>query len=331
MAAAVAAPAAIAKVAPVSTTTETADEEHRSAPRTTAADNSTEPTPRPIPAEPQQPPLDPVDRSSSEMLQLGVRLSAAAKNKITALLTILILHVDLVLGRLDGWSWSGERTALLCPAGHPARPISAVQVRGKDVLRLRVEPAHCRGCAVRSRCTESHNPNYARSLALLLPPHPSGPAEPAEPAVRAPARDPDGPAPVADGTPRTPRPHRRSTALARWSAPRSTEPGPFQTTVPLLVPAVLRRKATDLLNDCRVTVLPGRPKSKPPLTPSWVALTPADHQHRRRTYEQHFAVRTRNPARLEVATPKRTSRAALRRALAQDFLAKSRKNFGCYK
>jgi hypothetical protein len=234
--------------------------------------------------------------------QPGARLSERSRTRMAALLALLALHLDQVLGKHPGWRWSREQGVLLCPGGHPARPISAGEQWGKEVLRLRVEPAACRTCPTRSGCTSSANPRYARDLSVALPP--SGPV-----VVTAPQ----------PSTVHTPGRIRPSRALERWSPPSPTSSGPHQATAPTLVPAALRRLAIDYFAACRVAVLPGsQPPHRHQDRPGWIAPSAAIRQHRRHTYEQQMALRQQPLARIEVASPREVSRARLERALARD-------------
>jgi hypothetical protein len=238
--------------------------------------------------------------------QPGARLSERSRTRMAALLALLVLHLDQVLGKHPGWRWSRDQGVLLCPGGHPARPISAGEQWGKEVLRLRVQPADCRACPTRSGCTSSANPRYTRDLSVALPP--SGPA--VVPSPRPSTAHPPG---------RT----RPSRALERWSQPSSASPGPYQATAPTLVPTVLRRLAIDYLAACRVAVLSvGQPSHRHQNHPRWIAPSAALRQHRRHTYEQQLALRQQPPARIEVASPREVSRAGLERALALDVFGK---------
>jgi hypothetical protein len=260
--------------------------------------------------------------------QNGPRRSARSRSKIASLFALLALNINQILGKYPGWRWSVERSVLLCPDGQVANPVHATQHKGRDVLRLRVEANACRVCGQRKECTQSTNPDYCRWLFIRLPetslvpsaPSSSGPSSvptSSPPSVSA-ASPPSVSAASPPSVPPTSRKARSYPAAKRWSPPVPAIPGPHQASAPSLVPAVLRKLAAKQFSACRITIYRSRtehPASKV-RHPSWIAPTPAERQHRRHTYAERLARRHRTRPNIEIAPPRKVTRAEIRRGIS---------------
>ncbi|MBM4321418.1 MAG: hypothetical protein FJ125_16125, partial [Deltaproteobacteria bacterium] len=220
----------------------------------------------------------------------GSRASDRSRSLMAVLLPLLWLYKDLILRHHPGWSWRPEPGAFFCPSGEPALPICATTTRhGRDLLVLRVAPVACRACGIRSGCTKSEAWGWGRELRLKSLNTPGADA----PSLCCRQTEITPPAASRCAQPDTTRPLRPSPAASRWSPPTHAAPGPHQASAPSLVPAHLRRCASEILGGCRVTVeLPSTRRPLPRRQP-WSALTAAERQHRRHTYGERIDARHR--------------------------------------
>jgi len=169
----------------------------------------------------------------------------------------------LLQGR-PGWRWEPAQ-GLLCPNGatlrlHQIR--DATKPRPYVVFRARAQD--CTDCPQKAACSDSKAPDFRKEVCFGLPPRPVG----ADSAL----------------TPTVPSPSDRT---VDFIPPPIPTPGPWQMVSPLLVPAELRKQVPRLTEgiEVLVTVQSGPP---PRPTPAYLALTDAQRQHRRLTWEQRL-------------------------------------------
>ena len=71
----------------------------------------------------------------------------------------------------DGWSWDFESSALLCPAGKPAK-LAGVKFptsMGCGTVRFLASLTDCKTCLIRSGCTDSKAQQYRKEKAITIP------------------------------------------------------------------------------------------------------------------------------------------------------------------
>jgi len=166
-----------------------------------------------------------------------------------------------------GWRWSTEYHRPVCPTGEFLKPHDIRCVGpGGFTIRFRGTYGACSACP--ERCSPAIAPRFRKERTVSLPPDAVLQEEPA--GDLATART----APDLTATP--------------WLPPDpALRPGPYAMRHTMLLPAELRKEFDRLCGRTVVTVAISLPPPTPP-TPKELALTPAEKQHRRRTWTDRF-------------------------------------------
>ena len=204
------------------------------------------------------------------------------------------------LKHLEGWQWA-EQNRLQCPA---AKLVPLTNLRTRDDSRayavFRAQRSHCNSCPLRAQCTQSTDRRFQKDInvpvsdellrqraELLAAVGPTGAA--AAPQRHSPAPKPAPPVPMAK----------------RWRPPEVSKSGNFTALPALLLPAELRRRATDLARNWSV-VIHIKPGPAATQTPQWLAASTAMRQNRRKTWAEQLAANALPPTAqvtIEIARP----------------------------
>lgn len=163
-----------------------------------------------------------------------------------------------------------------CPGGRTLRACSVERVRERFALRFRGSRHICSSCSKRAECAPSSREKFAKSVKLTLTDQEvrflAGPEAPDTPLAPAPASS------------RRIRFARGGTRLLPPQTDNTALPSSFQAQAPYLVPTTLRDR---LLTLCTAVVLyiivPIIPNPIP--KPDYFAMTPAERQRRRKTWD----------------------------------------------
>ena len=157
--------------------------------------------------------------------------------------------------RHPGWHSNAESPSLECPAGNTIRLSGIYGAKGRaPSLRFRAVTGICDKCAMRSRCAPtSKAPHFRREVHLRID-------------TGAPAQLPPASAPLQ--TPCQPK--------FEPSGPPAVLP-PYLPAAPILLPAVLRRRTTDILATASVAIL-AVPLDDEQIKDFHLALSDADRQ-----------------------------------------------------
>lgn len=179
-----------------------------------------------------------------------------------------------LLERRENWQWSGAN-CLTCPAG-VAVPLRKVRLmRDRQVAIFRAHPHDCVPCRLRTACLGVTYPGSCKEIGVTLPPgtvfsdahakavassrsaHPSAYNMPAKP-------------------------------TGDWRVPTPVAAGRLQALPSLLLPSVFRHASQVATRNWEVRVIP--PIVEPPeKRPRHLAGSPAERQHRRKTWAERLA------------------------------------------
>ncbi len=169
-----------------------------------------------------------------------------------------------------GWSWDLEQRELRCPAD-VVLPYHGIRVApgGQQRIRFRAPASTCSDCCVRSKCSSSRAPRFRKEVSIPM-------REASHFAQSAVGQD---------------SPNSQSMWVGRFllQPPFDTSPtsGPFEIRHPMLVPIEFQRTVSRVCRETQLTIKLTTPPRKRNL-PSYIALTPADRQHRRKTWAQRL-------------------------------------------
>lgn len=172
-----------------------------------------------------------------------------------------------------GWTPQPALPAFVCPAGH-VLPLSAERtLQGEHLMRFRMRGSHCNACPLRAVCApRAIGPRLRREISLCMNPGKLRPAN--------------------ENSTSAPMPQRRMLQSRLRVADIATPPPPRIPIAPALLPAVVRRLTTTLVEQAEIAV------RVEPLDPAerkavHLALTNAARQRRRMTIEQRVALNQR--------------------------------------
>ena len=188
-----------------------------------------------------------------------------------------------ILCRHPLWSWDEDTEHLRCPDG---RQLVLTTVRKGEHAPERTNLIFCRsralGCAdcdVRPGCLRSVRPRAAKHIELSVP---TPIADRLRELLRARRADKTAPSGAPPATTRR-RPRRPPFPIV----PIPPAPSRFAVLPSLFLPAVARRLLRDAAAGLTVNVTVTGPAAPPP-PPILIARSAADHQHRRKTWQQHL-------------------------------------------
>lgn len=188
-----------------------------------------------------------------------------------------------LMARHEGWSWSSDASALVCPAGKLAK-LSAVNhptSMGCGTLRFITARADCNGCPKRGGCTNSDAPGYRKEKAITIPLSQAKQIGALWSTLLATQSNPSQQSAPAD----TPSPAARR--ASQWTRPAADNGlALLAVAYAVLLPAALRRLFTQACRktDVHIDVIPHVPDEPCPV----YAPTNATRQRRRLTWHENI-------------------------------------------
>lgn len=190
------------------------------------------------------------------------------------------LNWPKLMTRHDGWSWSSEASALLCPAGKIAKLVSVKSPTsmGCGTARFLAAAADCKTCPIRSGCTDSLARAYRKEKSITIPISQANAIGRRLSTLR--GTDYQAPAPH-------PVDSRAKKRVSHWTPP-SAQAGLAVLAVAyaVLLPAVLRRLFIKACRntDVHIDVVPSSDEKSCPI----YATTNAQRQRRRLTWAENI-------------------------------------------
>lgn len=208
----------------------------------------------------------------------------------------LMLELDKIdwvaaLSHVDNWSWE-PLLGLHCPAGH-ATPLKRILFQGERSHAIfRARRKQCGSCSFRPVCTKSVRANFRKELHIPVPLH----LAPIIAALKKQRSPSVGFSPTSV---------KSTTRSVRWQPPQPRAAGQYDIAGPILVPTVLRRsfRKTCQQFEYHVSVDASPSQGRPP----HLVLTPAQRQHRRKTWQERHnwnALNAQTTVKIEIHIPR---------------------------
>lgn len=236
-----------------------------------------------------QPALAPstdVEEEVESSIENGTGLGSTARHEFIRALDAI--NWEPVLDRHEGWKWLAHKGGLRCP-NEAVLPFVRVEKVGHRIrARFIANLGTCDSCKLRQTCSRSNDPHYRRDIRLTIPsPH----AEPlrlewlasrtAQPVIKRRRKS------NAEAQRKRGKPIWRIKPLL-WRPPETPQQrASFAVGSPVLLPATLRKMTRSAAQAVEVQVAVEQPPDPP--KPSLVlALSPAERQKRRLSWEQRL-------------------------------------------
>lgn len=205
-----------------------------------------------------------------------------------------------LLARRPYWRWDDQKSVLMCPNNAALHFHGFLDSSAKSLtIRFRARRSHCRLCPIRGQCTHSSSHHFQKEICFTVNRDRCTNVETIISRLRPPL--------AASNHQRPSDPSASSTLSPLWSPPLSHSSGPFGIRHPMLLPAVLRSHFLAACRSTRVWLTVHRPQASA-TTPTFLARTSDERQHRRHSWRQRQSFNALEPmarvhVRLEVASP----------------------------